>query len=152
MKITKHPLYKTWENIKQRCINKNNRDYPYYGGRGIDLYKHWHNSKVFCEWGVNNGYKQGLSLDRIDNDKGYNPDNCRFTTQTVQSRNGRILRKTNTSGYRGVEKIKDNYFRARIKVNYKGIHITTNKCRLACAYAYDEYIRDNNLEHTKNFV
>lgn len=101
---------------------------------------------------MNDTYKEGLSIDRIDNNKGYSKDNCRWTTRTVQARNKRKLMSTNTSGYKGLcwSKAKNKWL-ARIKIASKRIHIGIYDDKVEAAKAYDKYITDNNLEHTKNF-
>lgn len=89
-------LQKTWSNIKNRCTNKNTHDYKYYGGRGITMCDEWLNkSKPFIEWSLLNGYKEGLTIDRIDNDGNYEPSNCRWVSRKVQSNNQKesILRR-----------------------------------------------------------
>lgn len=83
-------LYKIYYEIIDRCFNSNNKCYSSYGGRGIIMCDEWKNDYLkFEKWSIENGYKQGLSIDRIDNDKGYNPDNCRGTNNKVQARNRR---------------------------------------------------------------
>jgi len=77
-----------WQSMKQRCANPNCHAYKYYGGRGISVCEQWSNSLVpFYEWSINNGYKEGLSLDRIDVDGDYCPENCRWVDMKTQSRN-----------------------------------------------------------------
>lgn len=94
-------LYKVWNSMKQRCGNKNNSGYKDYGGRGISVCKEWaDDAKVFCDWAIKNGYKQGLSIDRINNDGNYEPANCRWTTRKVQVNNQRL--HAGISGTRGV--------------------------------------------------
>lgn len=83
-------LYNIWENMKQRCRNPNNRQYADYGGRGICVCDEWLNFEVFYQWALSNGYNDSLSIDRIDNDKGYTPDNCRWTDATTQANNRRF--------------------------------------------------------------
>jgi hypothetical protein len=84
MKKDKHPyfgtkLYNIWSMMKQRCNNPNHFAYKWYGARGIQVDSEWNdNSLTFCEWAVNNGYEEGLELDRIDNDGNYTPDNCQW--------------------------------------------------------------------------
>lgn len=88
--MTGSRLHTTWFNIKKRCRNPNCPDYAYYGGRGIDICDEWANSfETFMEWSINNGYNDTLTIDRIDNNKGYTPDNCRWTTPAEQSVNKR---------------------------------------------------------------
>jgi hypothetical protein len=73
-------LYRKWTNINSRCYNPNNKNYKYYGGRGIKVCDEWREFIPFKEWSLSNGYKPGLHIDRIDNNLGYFPDNCRFLT------------------------------------------------------------------------
>lgn len=88
IKHTEHPLYNVWKGMKARCYNKNHRKYPRYGGRGITVCEEWINDfESFAYWGMDNGYKKGLQIDRIDNNSGYSKDNCRFVTQTENQRN-----------------------------------------------------------------
>lgn len=85
--------------MKQRCYNKNNHKYPQYGGRGIKICDEWLNDVTkFYEWSIKNGYKEDLSIDRIDNDKGYSPENCRWESKLTQSRNRRSSRIVEIKG------------------------------------------------------
>ena len=88
--MSRHPLDGVLKAIKQRCTNPNNPRYMDYGGRGITLCKEWATDRAsFFEWATNSGYRPGLSIDRIDNDKGYYPDNCQWVQTLVQNRNTR---------------------------------------------------------------
>jgi len=78
-----HPLYNTWGKMRQRCNNPNNSDYPKYGGRGITICDEWEDFQIFLT-DMEHGYKKGLSLDRIDNDKGYSKENCKWSTPKEQ--------------------------------------------------------------------
>ena len=81
-------LYNTWRGMKKRCYQKSQDSYPRYGGRGITVYGEWKdNFGIFQTWAFNNGYIEGLTIDRINNDKGYSPDNCRFVTIGENTRN-----------------------------------------------------------------
>lgn len=94
-----HPLYRVWSGIRDRCCNPNCPGYRLYGGRGITVCRLWReNPAEFVEWGLSNGYKRGLSVDRINVNGNYEPSNCRFTTTKVQQRNRRTNRIVELNG------------------------------------------------------
>lgn len=77
-----------YKSMISRCYKPTNNRYYRYGGRGIRVCDEWKNNKAsFFQWAFENGYEQGLTLDRIDCDKNYSPDNCRWATQQVQQNN-----------------------------------------------------------------
>lgn len=83
-------LYKVWQGMKTRCYNKKFMYYKNYGGRGIKMCNEWlNNFETFYIWAIKNGYKEGLTIDRINNDGNYEPINCRWTTRAEQNRNTR---------------------------------------------------------------
>jgi hypothetical protein len=86
---SKTRLYSLWGGMKTRCTNKNIKEYPLYGGRGIIFYKEWEDFVVFEKWAMSNGYADGLSLDRIDVNGNYEPNNCRWIPRGEQNRNKR---------------------------------------------------------------
>lgn len=86
-------LYGVWNSMKNRCLNPNVKAYKNYGARGIDVCQKWRDDfSAFRDWALASGYSKGLSLDRIDNDAGYCPSNCRWVTPKEQSRNRRANR------------------------------------------------------------
>ena len=87
--------------MKQRCLNPKSQSYDSYGGRGILICDEWMDYKPFHRWALSNGYKKGLTIERINNDAGYSPDNCTWIPQAEQSYN-----KTNSAflEYNGISK------------------------------------------------
>lgn len=91
---SKTRLYGILNGMKQRCYNPNTENYDDYGGRGITVCDEWlEDYTIFRDWAMNNGYSEELSIDRIDNDKGYFPENCRWATDSIQNSNRRPNKK-----------------------------------------------------------
>ena len=95
-----HPLTAVLRSMHHRCENPKNEAYERYGGRGITVCEEWsmENAADFISWALANGWEKGLEIDRIDNSKGYSPDNCRFVTSSQNSRNRRSNRYVNIFG------------------------------------------------------
>lgn len=82
-------LYSIWCAMRQRCRNKNNKDYKYYGERCISVCNDWDDFLNFKVWAISVGYKEGLTIDRIDTYGNYEPSNCRWITIQEQQQNRR---------------------------------------------------------------
>ena len=149
---TQHPLYSTWSSMMARTSNITHPRWDSYGGRGITVCEEWKDPYKFYE-DMFPSYTKGLSIDRIDNNKGYYLENCRWATQTMQSINTRLIQANNKSGYRGASFNKAAgkwiaYLVVDSKRKYLGYHETA----LEAAKAYDKYVLDNNLIHPINGV
>lgn len=84
---TNKRIYKIFMQMKNRCYNKKCKDYKNYGGRGIKIYQKWlNNYYVFQNWSIKNGYKDNLTIDRIDGNKSYEPNNCRWVEKSINSK------------------------------------------------------------------
>lgn len=102
---TNHPLYLTWSNMKQRCYNKNATRYKNYGARGIRVCSQWRND--FWQFVEDMGERpKGYTLNRIDNDKGYSPENCEWASRYDQDRN---TTKNRYLTYKGVTRVFDDW-------------------------------------------
>ena len=154
--VTDHKVYRIWSRMKARCYNLNETNYHDYGGRGIRVYKEWiDNFLVFYDYVVNlpyydlsklNNKSGGYSLDRIDNDGNYEPNNVRWATRYQQNIKQRV-RKDNASGYRGIgmDKNKDMWS-VRISVHGQRIHLGHFKDIKKAVEVLNNYIIDNNLD------
>lgn len=92
-------LYRIWTNMKTRCYNKRNKNYEQWGKRGIYVCEEWRNNfESFYNWSISNGYGENLSIDRIDNNGPYCPENCRWSTPKEQANNTRRTRLITWNG------------------------------------------------------
>lgn len=115
-------IYFVWQTMLNRCRNKNTNTYKYYGGRGISVCERWANS--FDNFLADMGEpKKGMSIDRIDTNGNYCPDNCRWATRSEQMRN---IRPRNSTGVSGIRK-SGKFWRVEITVNYKKTYL--GSCR-----------------------
>jgi hypothetical protein len=91
--IQNKKLYKKWQHMKSRCLNKNDISYKNYGARGIKVCDEWLNYNNFANWSLNNGFDEKLELDRINVNGNYEPSNCRYVCRLINSRNKRDSKK-----------------------------------------------------------
>jgi len=154
-----HPLYKAWAGTKCKISRTDQeRTKAIYFDRNITMCDGWLNSfDTFFEWAISNGWKKGLTIDRIDNEKGYSPGNCRWASYSTQSANQRRLDK-GVTGYIGVQvnlgrdKKPNGNFRAMLKWKNITYGLGNSKDKLYLAKMYDSFIDKHNLPHTKNNV
>jgi len=124
------PTYQSWAGMKSRCSNKNHIHYKDYGGRGITFCDRWNDFKNFFEdMGIR---PEGKTLDRIDNDKGYSKENCRWVAPNINIAN---TRAKNKSGIKGVYKEAKKYV-VRMTINKKSIVVGYFDCPIIASVAF----------------
>ena len=117
-------FYNTWQNMKGRCLNKNHPKYHRYGGRGIKIHKTWLEIKGFAEWCFDNGWQEGLTLDRINNDGDYCPENCQWVTPSANSRKKSTTKLSWEDAQDIRERIKNGESEMNIAKSYGVVHGT----------------------------
>ena len=149
--LTYNKFYKTWNNMIQRCTSPNHRKYKDYGARGIIVCEEWLDVANFVAWAESTHPNiTGVSLDRIDNDKGYSPENCRWADASTQAINQRIS-KRNKSGYIGVSWCKvRGMWTIRIKTGVRYECLGNFDDLMEAVIFRDQYIIENKLPHKLN--
>lgn len=145
---SKTRLYQIWAGMKKRCYNPNEPAYKYYGGRGVIMCDEWENDySSFSEWAKNNGYHDGLTIDRIDNDGCYEPSNCKWSTYREQQNNRSVWGSVR---YHGI--VKDNTgYRAQVTINGEKVYIAHSVDDIEfLVRKRNDYIDEHNLPNKKN--
>lgn len=132
-------LYQTWADMKSRCLNKKNKAFKDYGGRGIKICGKWLEFIPFYNWAINNGYKDNLTIDRIDVNGNYEPSNCRWVTWKVQANNKRKTKKIIIFGEIGTA----YYFEKKYKIK---AHTLIDRYKKG--YRNEEVIYKGNLRYS----
>lgn len=124
-------VHKIWSSMHERCERKSHEHFDCYGGRGIKVCEEWNDYGKFREWALNNGYKENLTLDRIDVNGDYCPENCRWADWTTQQNN---KRNNHNLTYRGQTKTIAEWSRVT------GINKTTIRARLISGWCVEDVL------------
>lgn len=141
-------LYFRWQNIKNRCFNKNYHQWELYGGRGITMCNEWKNDYTkFRDWALVNGYKPELQIDRTNNNGNYEPNNCRWVTAKKNSNNRRsnILVK-----YKG-KTLPLKIWCEKLGLKYKAIWRRIQKHNWTVKKAFETKLKTNKGNQYKQF-
>lgn len=148
-------IYRIWIGMRARCNNPNAVPYPYYGAKGIKVCDLWNNAESgfmnFYNWSLENGYKDELTIDRIDPRGNYEPKNCRWADHYMQSIN--TSKEAGKSGYYGISKHAnhDSWY-GRVKVYGKCICTGSAATAEEAAKLREKYIIDHQLPNRLNGV
>ena len=133
-------IYQIRKGMLKRCFNKNHKSYADYGGRGIKVCNEWANAENgainFYNWAISNGYQDELTIDRIDANGDYCPDNCRWVTRHEQTWNTRGAR--NKTGFPGVHVSRLKKYEATIICNGKTFYLGTYETAEEAGKAYEK--------------
>lgn len=128
-------LFKIWCGIKKRCFDKNSSRYSYYGGRGINMCSDWKNDFLtFKEWANSHGYTDELTIDRVDVNGNYCPENCRWATKEQQANN---TRTNHYLEYKGVKRSMSEWCKI-LGLNYYKIRTRINSCHWTVEEAFEK--------------
>jgi len=145
-------LYCIWSGMVRRCTNPKEPAFERYGAKGIRVHDEWRDSfEAFQEWAESAGYRDDLTIDRIDGRKSYSPENCRFTTRAVQNQNRRKQRN-NQSGFIGVHLDKNSgRYRAQASISRRGIDLGYFSTPIEAARVRDAYVKKHYESPMLNF-
>lgn len=155
---SKTKLYHIWESMKGRCYTKGHTSFKNYGAKGITVCAEWVESyDLFKDWAIDNGYREGLQIDRINGEGEYSPNNCRFVTPRENNINKKLRRDRNHFKLIGVYKSacaksygRDEWY-AQITINSKRVNLTGYLCPVSAAIARDLEILRIGLGYNLNF-
>lgn len=144
-------IYDIWRDMRHRCNCPGMRNYKDYGGRGIKVCEEWDSDfKVFYDWAMKNGYNDSLTIDRIDVNGDYTPDNCRWADRNTQGAN---KRNRGECEYIGVSLHNNgSCYAAFVKYRNKTLFCCTDRSKNECARKRNEFIIANNLPHPLNEI
>jgi hypothetical protein len=131
-------IYRVWSNMKTRCTNQSATDWPRYGGRGITICEDWKSFGKFYD-DMGEPSNKNLTLDRIDNNKGYSKENCRWATKIEQANNTRNIERAKKISHMGITDTIKNW------AEYLGTKRTTFGARVKRGWEMDKIIKNNNL-------
>lgn len=133
-------LYHSWSAMKNRCTSESNVKYKYYGGRGITICDEWSDYENFKSWALSNGWKEGLTLDRIDSDKNYEPSNCRWVTMKTQQNN---KRNNKMLTYKGKTQTLSEWV-DELGLNYDRVKARLNDCNMTVEEAFERRLFESH--------
>ncbi len=142
-------IYNHWCSMKDRCSGTTEKTNKYYKEEGVTICDEWKNFQPFYDWAITHGYQDGLELDRVITKGNYTPENCRWSSEPVQSQNTRLIFSSNTSGYRGVS-LSFGKWTSQIGWNRKLYRLGRYATPEDAARAYNAFVLLNHTSHPLN--
>ena len=137
--MTRTRIYRIWQNMKNRCRHPNNPRYKDYGARGIEYCEEWEEFEPFYKWSIETGYNDKLTIERIDNNKGYCPENCRWATKEEQQYNKRT---THYLTYKGETKSMAEWSKI-LNINLQTLAARINTLKWSTEKAFETPVINN---------
>lgn len=134
-------IYRSWANMKRRCKGGDEHNRRLYTDRGIKVCDEWQQFKPFMAWAIQNGYRDDLTLDRIDPFADYCPENCRWVSYSVQNRH--LSQRASKLGERNIRRMNPNCYEVRIRMNGKEIYLGCYKTIEEARVVRDEWRASN---------
>lgn len=143
-------IYNIWRDMRHRCMCPSLRNYKHYGGRGISVCDEWQDFMAFYKWAMENGYSDSLTIDRIDVNGNYTPENCRWVDASTQRANKRPM---SNSGYIGVELHSNgSCYMTQLRYHGKRLLVYSSKSKNECAKVRNDFIIEHGLPHPLNVI
>lgn len=158
--LCKHPIYKTWINMKSRCGNPNASKYNLYGGKGIKVCEEWENNvQAFYDWSMSNGWEIGLTIDRKNGNMDYSPDNCQWVTYRAQNNNtsqnhlieynGKCMNIAQWANYLGISY---KMLSERIRRGWSTERALTTENVKSNGFNFGEFIKNENIKNDNSNI
>ncbi|QEG13554.1 hypothetical protein MARVELLAND_23 [Bacillus phage vB_BspM_MarvelLand] len=142
--MSNHRLHTIWRHMRQRCMNPKDRAYENYGGKGVSICSEWDTFSEFMHWALTNGYAEGLTIDRLDSNGDYEPNNCEWVTRSENTRRARTGKPSGNRGKPITFQGKTQYlteWAEELGVSYITLYKRLNKAKMPVDVAFAKKVQ-----------